>query len=113
METYKFYETHTDIHKMKSELPEYITQFQMDLEFNPPFLEIDVPRERRLELLKFSKKFIVNEKDMNTPSKVLEIPFKGSDAQLRIILDEYDALSYSITDGKLFMDIAISGKIEI
>ena len=112
METYKFYEGFTDIYKMKRKLPNYVIKFELDPNFDPPYLSVTFPQEKLAQLLEFAENYVEDVTNINTPSRVIEIPFIGSDDEAFENVKRYDmAQSYEVEDGKLFMDIDTKMKI--
>jgi hypothetical protein len=89
---------------------DFLAQFDRTLEenFNPPYLEVLIPSDMKDKLLLASKEFIVDEKSVHAPSKVIVVPCKSKDfesEEVKKLIKEYDAISFGFDDGKIFLDI--------
>jgi hypothetical protein len=108
MEVFTFYSEYMDI-KVFHEC-EFMQQFNTELnfDFDPPYLEVTIPSNRKEELLTKSKLFVLDDKSIFRPSTKIGIPCKGTsfeDEEIQKILDEHDCLSFSLCNGYILLDM--------
>ena len=94
MQTFTFYSKYTDIQGLYE--CKFMKQFDkvLNYDFSPPYLEVIIPSDMR-------RKLILNPESVYAPSTRIGIPCKGTtfeDEEVRTILNEYDALSFSFND---------------
>ena len=110
MQTFTFYSEYTDIQGLYE--CKFMKSFDkiLNYDFQPPYLEVIVPSGMRRKLISKSRNFVLNPKSDYAPSTRIGLPCKGTnfvDWEVRKILNDYDALSFSFNDGFILMDVLI------
>ena len=118
MSLYSFFYFHTDVERMSRALPKYVIDWNLDMGFDPICLNITIPDENFDEFINFSKDFIIDSNDVNTPTKRIEASLPSgvnSASEIEFPIDQYEeeiykqALSISIDGERIFLDIPIEG----
>ena len=113
MVIYKFYEPHTYTELMKRNFPEYVVDYRINSDFDPPYLEVAVSEANSYEFLKFSRKWVANPDDINKPTKVIIMSYSPG-TEVLLPLDRYyddiyhkEAVSFAIYGNKILLDVPI------
>ena len=110
MQTFTFYSEYTDIQGLYE--CKFMKQFDrvLNYDFQPPYLEVIVPSGMRKKLISKSRNFVLNPNSDYAPSTRIGLPCMSStfeDQEVRKILDEYNALSFSFNNGFILIDVLI------
>lgn len=109
---YIFYDTHTDIYRMNFSLPEYVTDQETEIDDDFVCLRVTVPEDKASDLLDFSRDYIIDDDDENTPSKIIEFS-TDSDEDLDLPFERYyhpllrQAISYVIKGNRLLVEFSV------
>lgn len=101
--TLVFYQPHIDIYLLIQNLPDYVINYNINIEFFPCRVEIDIPVDQEQSLLNTVQHYIINPASLCVPTKIIHVDCPPK-FDIQDLLEEYNPYNYEHHDNILRLE---------